>query len=556
MATKSLLINFAGYPNEPFNFMPDNGLANLAGALIKENHEVKIWDCSTVDLVQKMFPYQYINEYQTLAQKIVQSVSADSKPASRDLDRFYGIGKEIEAYQNKKVKEIGDEISRFVKKHNFDFIGFKLWTGAGFEGSMIIAEELRKNNPKLPIFAGGPHVDWFHERIFDVTNIFDVLVYGEGEETITLLADYVAGKAVLKDIPNLIYKENDKIITTPMKRVNDLNKLAMPVYDDNVYLAMKNNRKINIFLIDESRGCPNDCNFCIHPIKSGKRWRLVDAQKFVDRIETLIQKYGVHGFRFAGSNPPPNLRKNIAQELIKRDIPIVYSSFAHVGNTTEKEFEQLKKSGCCALAFGVESGSQQILSGSLNKKTKVEQIETTFERCKKAGIYAIASIIIPAPGETEATKNETMNLLLKIKPDSTAVCFPIIILGTTWERNIDKYGFKINKPKEFFERVMTYKTNSLCPPPLWPPMDDLCLDGKSFKELGRETAKFAGLLIKNNFTTQLFDQIFLIAEFSGMSPKEFGDKTHSCLSAGDYETLHKMASEINERVQMCKVAVN
>ncbi|MDD5687861.1 MAG: radical SAM protein [Elusimicrobia bacterium] len=552
MATNSLLINFAGYPNEPFNFMPDNGLANLAGALMRENHKTKIWDCSTVDVVEKLFPYEYSDEYRNLSKKIMQSISAGDKPVTKDLDMFYDLSGKIESRQTKSIKDIGNEISKFVKNGNFDFIGFKLWSGAGFEGSMIIAEELKKNNPKLPIFAGGPHVDWFNERVFDVTNVFDVLVYGEGEETLPLLANYVEGKVLLKDIPNLIYKENGKTITTPMKRVDDLNKLALPVYDDDVYLAMKDNQKIKIFLIDESRGCPNSCNFCIHPLKSGGRWRTVDAKKVVDRIESLIHKYGVHGFRFAGSNPPPNHRRNIASELLKRGINIVYSSYAHIGNSTEQEYKELKKSGCCALAFGVESGSQEILSKSLNKKTKVEQIDDTIEKCRKAGIYAIASIIMPAPGETEATKNETLSRLLKIRPDSTVVFFPIITLGTEWEKNMDKFGFKINKPKEFFEKAMTYKTNTLCPPPLWPKVDDFLLDRKSFEKLAEETANFVKLLSQNNMTTQLFDQVFLVAEFSGMSPKEFGDKSHNYLHTGDRNALYKMVSEINENVKIYK----
>jgi hypothetical protein len=40
--TKSILINYNGYPSSPMNLMPDNGLANLAGTLISNGHQAII----------------------------------------------------------------------------------------------------------------------------------------------------------------------------------------------------------------------------------------------------------------------------------------------------------------------------------------------------------------------------------------------------------------------------------------------------------------------------------------------------------------------------------
>jgi radical SAM superfamily enzyme YgiQ (UPF0313 family) len=74
----------------------------------------------------------------------------------------------------------------------------------------------------VKVFGGGPHVDWFHEMIYDVTDVFDVLAYGEGEETIVLLAGYIEGRKKLEEIPNLIFRKEGKIITTTEKRIEDL----------------------------------------------------------------------------------------------------------------------------------------------------------------------------------------------------------------------------------------------------------------------------------------------------------------------------------------------
>ncbi|MBW2966134.1 cobalamin-dependent protein, partial [Candidatus Woesearchaeota archaeon] len=253
---KGVLINYGGYPNTPSALMPDNGLANLAGSLIREGHEAIILDYNTVDSIRRLFPQ----------------------------NREGNLDERIKQAQKQDVADVANNISNLIEKENIAFIGFKLVMGTGFESSIEIAEKVKEDNPEIPIFAGGPHIDWFRERICEVTDVFVALAYGEGEETIVRLAEYVERKRELNEIPNLIYKENGDIKITPIKRIDDLNSLAFPIYDEDVYLAMKGDNKIKIIVIDESRGCPNRCNFCIHPIKSGNKRRIKDPSKLVSEI--------------------------------------------------------------------------------------------------------------------------------------------------------------------------------------------------------------------------------------------------------------------------------
>jgi len=48
-----LLVNYAGYPYAPNSLMPDNGLANLAGALLQTRNEVEILDYCTLGTLQR-----------------------------------------------------------------------------------------------------------------------------------------------------------------------------------------------------------------------------------------------------------------------------------------------------------------------------------------------------------------------------------------------------------------------------------------------------------------------------------------------------------------------
>ena len=546
--TRSLLINYSGYPVVMRSLALDNGLANLAGSLIQKGHHTKILDYATVDTIRRLFPHEYSDELSCLTRKIICSLELGFLPQRDDLNGFRELDTKISELQKKKVRQIAREISEYAKAHKVDFVGLKLWSGDGFEGSIAIAEKLKQDNPRLPVFAGGPHVDSFRENIFDVCDVFDTLVYGEGEETITMLADYVSGKRRLQDIPNLIYKNNGKIISTPIRRVNNLDSLSSPVYDEDVYLAMKGNQKIKMVFIDESRGCPNHCSYCIHPIKSGNRWRQRTPQAVVEQMEEMNRKYGFTTFRFAGSNPPPFLKRRIANEILNRGLKITYSAFGHIRDGLVVDFKLLRKSGCYSLFFGIESGSQRILDESMNKGIKIGQITKTIKACKQAGLYVVGSVIIPAPHETEETKRESFALLLRMRPHSVVVWFPALMLGTDWEKNSQKYGFDIRERKSYLKEAMLYKIKSFYPPSLWESSSEYSLNGKSFKEITKETGKFIRLLEKNRILTQVTSETALIARYAKMSSRDFRDKARKYLSSGNYENIRELVSKVNQQI--------
>jgi len=543
-------VSYVGYPNEAFNLIPDNGLANLAACLLRAGHQTTIWDCSTISTMRELFPYHEKEELKRLVGNVMKAVRKGHKPDEVDLKAYYALEDRIDCFQIEKVRQLGRKMAERVRQDRLDFVGFKLWSGPGLVGSVMLAEEIVKANPSVKIFGGGPQVDWFMERTFEVAADFDVLACGEGEEAIVHLAEYTEGKRQLEDVANAIYRErNGRPVLNPQKRVEDMDSLPLPCYSEDVYPAMKGDEKIKVVLLDESRGCPNDCHFCIHPIKSGHRRRPASAAAFVDRLQQLMDAHGFCAFRFAGSNPPVGLRNGIAAEIVRRGMDVSFSGFAHVRGLDMIDFGLLKEAGCRALAFGVESGSQRILDSSMNKHVKVEEIRKALLSCKHAGIAAVATVIVPAPHETEETKEETFRLLCETKPDMTTVSYPVMTLGTAWDRGKERFGFDIEDPERLCRDMMTYRVNVLAPAILWRPLKGYGLNGKSFREIGLETAVFVQRLKKAGLPTQAFDHVFLFSEHAGMHPTEFGSLTSRLMTSGEAEEMEAVVARINANVR-------
>ncbi len=539
MDSKGLLVSYAGYPYSPTSFMPDNGLAGLAGALLEAGHKVKILDYNTPSLVGRLYPEPLSRRVMPVAEKILSG----KKPGAGDIALLWSAQKILSGCQQRRASSIGAEISDIVRNEGISFVGLKLWNGDGFTGSLRIARELRKRCPGLLIFAGGPHVDIFRENIFAMTGDFDALVYGEGEQTIVMLAEYAASGGDLKNIPNLIFKKNKKIHTTRIKRIENLNLLPLPVYDEKIYPAMEGDEKIKMIVLDESRGCSNSCNFCIHPVKSGPI-REKTASRVVDEMSLMQDKHGFSVFRYAGSSTPIELHKNIAREIIKRKLKVRYTAFGHVRKADGEVFRLMKESGCFGVFFGIESGSQRILNSAMNKGLPPGQSEKAVKLAREAGLFTAGSIIFPAPGENEKTEAETLELLSRCLPDAAPVQFPILVPGTKWFTDPERFGFSIDK-KSFTQKAMNYKIKLIFPPRFWKPFP-YKINGEPYKISCEKLDKFIKKVEALGITTTISDEIALLAFYAGMSPEKFRDSCRAALLSGNQPGISAIVRKINK----------
>lgn len=541
---KGVLVSYSGYPYTPSSLMPDNGLANLAGSLKREGHEVLILDFGTVNIIRKLYPQPVSEKIRPIYKKI----SEGGKPTFSDKVKIYYLNVELERYQKKQVEVMARHIDKIAKEFGADFVGLKLWNGDGFSGSISIAKYLKKANPRIKIFAGGPHADLFKELIMKKTPYIDVIAYGEGEDIICRLAGYAAGERIdLSEVPNVIYRdEYGEIKINRMELITGLNSLPEPLYDDDVYPSMVGNQKIKIITFDESRGCPFGCYYCAQPPKSGHYTRTKSPEKIIREISHIMERYGINVFRYAGSSTPGKLMVDVAKILKEKGIKVMYSSFAEANLLhDEEEMRFLKDSGLVSLFFGIESGSQRMLD-SVHKCLKVEVLKKSLKTSRKSGIYTVGSLIYPLPGETPETREETLRFLEETKPNSVPVQFAGLYPGTPWFSDPQKYGFQVNRDK-YPEKIMDYKIKLLFPPAMWKD-PGYKIDGKRFKKFAKETMRMIKDIENIGVLTDISDDQFLMAAFAGMTPKEFRDKNREYFFTGDYEKIAETVAKINENI--------
>jgi hypothetical protein len=535
MKSKSLLINYSGYPITPNAFMPDNGLAVLAGALLNHGHETMILDYNTLDTM-RLLPQEYGEKLFKLKQDKQTNNSKELKKISDSINRI----------QELDISEKAEEITNMVAKRNIDFLALKLWTGKSFRGSIKLAEEIKKRNPSIPIFAGGPHVDYFRDRIYKATDVFDVLAYGDGEETIVGLADYVIGKRKLESIHNLVIRKDGRVFETPEKRLEDLN-ISFPIYDTEVYPALKGDKKLKMFISEFSRGCPFSCNFCGHSNKSGSQWRSKSAERISEEFQYVAKTHGTGVFRNGDSNTPGYLIKEVAERIIQDGLKVEYALISHINNLKPEFFSLLKKSGCFSVFFGIESGNQHIVDHYINKGLNLEKAQKIIEKGREHGLFIVTSYVYPSPGETKESRNDTFEFIKRSKTDVASICPPIITPRSTWGDNPEKFGIELSE--NYFDELMFFTPDLFFPPTMWEPLN-YKINGKSFVEIAQESDRFTKFLEKKGILTQVMEDAALMAKNCEMGFSDFRDDVRHYLTVGDHENMSAIVRKINESAKV------
>jgi radical SAM superfamily enzyme YgiQ (UPF0313 family) len=127
-----------------------------------------------------------------------------------------------------------------------------------------------------------------------------------------------------------------------------------------------------------------------------------------DEINFLIKNYRANGIYFREDNFTFSRERVQGICMRIRNLNIEWVCESRVEHLDEDLIKLMAHTGCKAMWFGTESGSNRVLK-MLHKGVNKEKAVETFALCKKYGIRAGASFVIGLPGETKDEIYETLN---------------------------------------------------------------------------------------------------------------------------------------------------
>lgn len=166
-----------------------------------------------------------------------------------------------------------------------------------------------------------------------------------------------------------------------------------------------------------SRGCPAGCRYCIKHVtyQSSVRHRSPDH---VLKELYLLKEMGMHHVHFEADlfTVQKEFVYDLCNAIIKDGIRIRWSCNSRVDFVDEAELKLMKQAGCFMIAWGLESGSEEVLKRA-RKGTNPARIRQAITWSHNAGIKNWGYFIIGLPGETVDTIGQTIALAKSIPVD-------------------------------------------------------------------------------------------------------------------------------------------
>ena len=314
------------------------------------------------------------------------------------------------------------------------------------ESALKSARVAKEACPDAKVVIGGPHATFMDRETLAEEPATDVVVRGEGEETLLEIVKQLPSLPKLEDVKGVTFRKNGQIIRTPDRPfIQNLDALPRPAYK---YIPIDKYRIMGkrLLPIMTSRGCPFQCSFCVASQMFGAGFRGRNPKNVLDELEWLRDEYGAEGIAFQDDTLTFNRKRilDICNGIIDRKIHLPWGCGTRADVVTEEILDKMQKAHCNEVCFGVESGCQEIRD-ALKKKVSTEQIENAIKWAKAAGIFVTVSVILGYPGETKETLQQTLDFVRKVEPDDVWLCHATPYPGTELRALVESNGWKMSE---------------------------------------------------------------------------------------------------------------
>ena len=163
-----------------------------------------------------------------------------------------------------------------------------------------------------------------------------------------------------------------------------------------------------------SLGCPYTCSFC----SFGKLpWRTRKIEEVLRELVWLKETYSVQRILFFDDVLTLDQKRieKLMQGMITAKLDMEWVCCTRANNVSLELLRLMKRAGCKEIAFGIESGSDQVLADTTKGVSK-DQIRQAAKWCHQVGILFYGLAIIGLPGETEQSVQDTIDFINEIEP--------------------------------------------------------------------------------------------------------------------------------------------
>jgi len=282
-------------------------------------------------------------------------------------------------------------------------------------------------DPAMPVVWGGVHFTFMPQHVPEGNNY---ILPGEGE-------------AQFSDLVASLIPHSGSISSCSDEFIDDLDTIPFPAYN------MIDMRKYSDALVTGARaisimtgrGCPYDCAFCASPQLWRRKVRLHSIPYLEKYIDYLGCVYNLGNLRIMDDTFCLSKERvmEFCNMVLMNGWHINMTCLTHVKTADREMFNMMRRAGFSIVAFGVESGSPEILK-NINKNITAEEVESAVRMAKEAGLKTECLFMIGNIGETPATIQQSIDLKHRLKSDWAYFQYATPFPGSRFFTECTKHG--------------------------------------------------------------------------------------------------------------------
>ena len=241
----------------------------------------------------------------------------------------------------------------------------------------------------------------------------DAVVIGEGEVTFRDIVE----NGIRPGAHGVACRVNGRLVIGPVQKlVFPLDRLPFPARD------LMPEPPDGVHLMETSRGCPHDCAFCETTRFYQRRWRPYCPERVAEEVRRLVENHDAWIIHFADDNfaASPTRVLRICQMLRQRNaLPAFFMASARADDLLADPdlLPAMAAARILRVSVGVETLNAST-AARVGKFISPDTYQTVFQRMRELGIFSVASLIVGLPGESRMEKDRSVELTVRVGPDS------------------------------------------------------------------------------------------------------------------------------------------
>lgn len=329
-------------------------------------------------------------------------------------------------------------------------VGFTVITKQAWFCVQKISKRIRQIWPDTLIVLGGYFATFWYDKLLECPEV-DIIVRGEGEETIVDLVQCVRMKKELSSVKGIAFQHHEQLcITSPRPLVSRLDSLPFPYRPHLEEIVQKGGTPT----IYGSRGCLHQCSFCqvaqMYRHQPGKVYRyrsinniIAELRQISNRLQTCTISFTDDEFIGSTKNGQKRARQ-LGDQIIAHGLDVPFAFQCRADSIDIGLLGFLRQAGLNFVSFGLESMVQRSLK-LFDKHVSAEQNFRAIQTLEALEIDYSIGVILYDPYTTFEELQETLDWLHKLP------CFPLslaglgILRGTPIEKYFRQTGMLIER---------------------------------------------------------------------------------------------------------------